>query len=73
MTYDDTHLFSAGEDGSLFIFDVKRNPNAKGAAAKDANAIGVPKPKEGKEGVLPFADEILVTKSFLEGKQKALG
>ncbi len=48
------------EDGCLFIFDVKK----KGAKDKTS--------KKEREGVLPFADEILVTRTFLDDKQAQL-
>lgn len=57
-TFDDSFLFSCGEDGCLYIFDVRKKD--KGVSKKD------------KEGALPFADEILVTRAFLDDKQSAL-
>jgi WD40 repeat protein len=50
---DDAFLFSAAEDASLFVFDVRE---------KDAR--GVTRDKE----VISYAEEILVTKSDLEEK-----
>eukprot|EP00398_MALV-I-01_sp_L67-1_P000447 gene447-864_t len=55
VTYDDQHLISVGDDGSLFIFDVRKK-----------DRLGA---KRDKENALPPADEILVTKTFLEDKQ----
>lgn len=56
ITQDEQHLFSAGDDGCLIIFEIKKK---------------VPS-KRDKEGALGFADEILVTKAFLDDKQAAL-
>mmetsp|Transcript_26004 Transcript_26004/g.85576 ORF Transcript_26004/g.85576 Transcript_26004/m.85576 type:complete len:1192 (-) Transcript_26004:44-3619(-) len=53
ITYDDSHLFSVSEDGSLLILDVR-----------DKEVRGSKKEKE----ILPFSEEILVTKSDLEEK-----
>jgi hypothetical protein len=51
LSYDNTHLFSAGKDGCLIIHDVKdRDPKGK---SKD------------REG-LPFSDEILTEKSEID-------
>ena len=112
VTLDDTFLFSTGEDGCLFIFDIQRNPefqDAKGRTASDAQSIGanttqhsgfgstggggrfggtgmsalaltaggrgkagLPGQGDDRDRMLPFADEILVTRSFLDGKQKSL-
>lgn len=58
VTYDDYYLFSCGEDGCLFVFDVKK---------KDRIVT-----KRDKESILPPADEILVTRSFLDDKQTQL-
>merc|ERR1719183_1866 len=55
ITFDDYFLFTCSEDGCLFIFDVRR---------KDRMVS-----KRDKENALPPADEILVTKLFLEEKQ----
>merc|ERR1719159_1017077 len=57
VTLDDGMLFTAGEDGTLYIYEVRRKDKAT---------------RRDKEGALPFADEILVTKAFLEDKQAAL-
>jgi len=55
LTFDDNYLFSCSEDGCLFIFDVRK---------KDRVVT-----KRDKENVLPPADEILVTRTFLDEKQ----
>eukprot|EP00929_Paragymnodinium_shiwhaense_P023265 TRINITY_DN1460_c0_g1_i1.p1 TRINITY_DN1460_c0_g1~~TRINITY_DN1460_c0_g1_i1.p1 ORF type:complete len:1300 (+),score=429.10 TRINITY_DN1460_c0_g1_i1:78-3977(+) len=55
ITYDDLYLFSAGDDGCLCIFDVKKKVSLK----------------RDKDGALGFADEILVTRAFLDDKQAA--
>lgn len=54
ITFDENYLFSAGEDGCLVIFDVNRKVQSK-------------RDKDG--GFTGFADEILVTKTFLDDKQ----
>jgi len=56
ITCDDQYLFSTGDDGSLYIFDVKKKAPSK----------------RDKDGALGFADEILVTRAFLDDKQAAL-
>mmetsp|Transcript_127451 Transcript_127451/g.360642 ORF Transcript_127451/g.360642 Transcript_127451/m.360642 type:complete len:1250 (-) Transcript_127451:139-3888(-) len=56
LTHDDQHLFSAGDDGCLCVFDVHRKSPAK----------------RDRDGALGFADEILVTRAFLDDKQAAL-
>uniref|UniRef100_A0A7S0VMW2 Cilia- and flagella-associated protein 57 n=1 Tax=Hemiselmis tepida TaxID=464990 RepID=A0A7S0VMW2_9CRYP len=53
MTHDDAHLFTVGEDGVLLMLDVRD---------KEIRAA-----KRDKE-LLPFSEEILVTKSDLEEK-----
>merc|ERR1719253_42515 len=58
ITFDDYFLFTCSEDGCLFIFDVRK---------KDRMVS-----KRDKENALPPADEILVTKLFLEEKQTQL-
>jgi len=55
LTFDDQFLFTTGEDGCLYIFDVRKKERTGGKRDKDA--------------VLVFADEILVTRSFLDDKQ----
>jgi hypothetical protein len=52
--YDESLLFTAGEDGSVFIFDVRQDVKS-----------GVKRDNE----KLPFADEVLVAKSDLEEKK----
>jgi len=56
ITCDDQYLFSSGDDGCLYIFDVKK----KAVSKRD------------KDGALGFADEILVTRAFLDDKQASL-
>mmetsp|Transcript_13687 Transcript_13687/g.36226 ORF Transcript_13687/g.36226 Transcript_13687/m.36226 type:complete len:1228 (-) Transcript_13687:39-3722(-) len=58
ITFDDYYLFSCSEDGCLFIFDVKKKDRVVS--------------KRDKENVLPPADEILVTRTFLDEKQAQL-
>ena len=52
MSYDDQYLFSAGDDGSLFVFRVQ-----------DKDARGLKRDRD-----LSYAEEILITKSDLEEK-----
>merc|ERR1719456_200154 len=59
VTVDDQYLFSAGEDACLFIFDVRKKDRVVS--------------KRDKEATLPFADEIMVTRTFLDEKQAKLG
>jgi WD40 repeat protein len=56
ITCDDQYLFSTGDDGCLYIFDVKKKAPSK----------------RDKDGALGFADEILVTRAFLDDKQASL-
>merc|ERR1719247_510441 len=56
---DGEYLFSAGEDACLFIFDVRKKDRVIS--------------KRDKEATLPFADEIMVTRTFLDEKQAKLG
>jgi cilia- and flagella-associated protein 57 len=57
--FDETLLFTAGDDGAVFVFDVRQD--IKGAGIKrDAEK-------------LPFADEVMVTKSDLEEKKSRYG
>jgi cilia- and flagella-associated protein 57 len=51
--HDETVLFTCGEDGSVFVFDVKQDA---AAYKRDADR-------------LPFADEVMVTKSDLEDRK----
>merc|ERR1712228_332577 len=57
ITYDDQYLFSTGDDGCLCIFDIKKKVASK---------------RDRADGALGFADEILVTRAFLDDKQAAL-
>mmetsp|Transcript_78194 Transcript_78194/g.211524 ORF Transcript_78194/g.211524 Transcript_78194/m.211524 type:complete len:1255 (-) Transcript_78194:77-3841(-) len=61
VTCDDQYLFSTGDDGCLCIFDINK---------KDKN--GALMVRRDKDGALGFADEILVTRGFLDDKQAAL-
>ena len=54
ISYDDQFLFSVGQDGSLFAFKVHD---------KDGRTLK-------REKDVPFAEEVLVTKSDLEEKVK---
>jgi WD40 repeat protein len=58
ITYDDFYLFTCSEDGCLFIFDVRKKDRVSS--------------KRDKENALPHADEILVTRTFLDEKQAQL-
>ena len=58
ITTDDAFLFSVGEDSTLYCFDV-RDKEGRGAKSRD------------KE-MMPFAEEILVTKSDLEEKTQSM-
>ena len=55
-THDGALLFASSEDGSMSVFDVRDPTHAKLAKSRD------------REQALPFAEEILVTKSDLEQK-----
>eukprot|EP00744_Colponema_vietnamica_P001225 GILI01002055.1.p1 GENE.GILI01002055.1~~GILI01002055.1.p1 ORF type:complete len:1251 (-),score=376.19 GILI01002055.1:222-3974(-) len=59
ISFDDNYLFSVGEDSCLYIFDV-REKEGRVAARKE------------KEGQLPWAEEILVTRSDLEERNQVL-
>ena len=50
VNFDDTHIFSAGQDGSLIVYEIK-----------DSKSL-----KKEKENSLPFAEEILITKAEIE-------
>ena len=52
MSYDDQYLFSAGDDGSLFVFKVQ-----------DKDGRGLKRDRD-----ISYAEEILITKSDLEEK-----
>lgn len=56
VTWDELYLFSTGDDGCLCIFDIKK--------------LGPAKPE--KDFGLGYADEILVTRQFLDEKQATL-
>jgi len=58
VTVDDQYLFSTGEDACLFIFDVRKKDRVLA--------------KRDKDTTLPFADEIMVTRTFLDEKQAKL-
>ena len=53
--YDESVVFSCAEDGSVFVFDVKMEQDAA-ALKRDVDR-------------LPFADEVVVTKSDLEERK----
>ena len=50
INFDDTHIFSAGQDGCLIVYEIK-----------DARLQ-----KKEKESGLPYAEEILITKAEIE-------
>eukprot|EP00002_Diphylleia_rotans_P000166 TRINITY_DN1008_c0_g1_i4.p1 TRINITY_DN1008_c0_g1~~TRINITY_DN1008_c0_g1_i4.p1 ORF type:complete len:1179 (-),score=303.89 TRINITY_DN1008_c0_g1_i4:414-3950(-) len=56
ISFDDSFLFTVGEDGCLFIFDIRDKEGRQQKREKDA----------------PFAEEILVTKSDLEEKTQLM-
>jgi WD40 repeat protein len=58
ITYDDAYLFTCSEDGCLYVFDVRKKDRVSS--------------KRDKENALPPADEILVTRTFLDEKQNQL-
>merc|ERR1712232_91063 len=58
ITYDDYYLFTCSEDGCLYIFDIRKKDRVSS--------------KRDKENALPPADEILVTRTFLDEKQAQL-
>ncbi len=68
VNYDDTFLFSVGDDGCLFVFDIRKKdmanlPLAGCAAAKEAmkkRDAGLTLKEHQATSLLPFADEILV-------------
>eukprot|EP00742_Colponemidia_sp_Colp-10_P003011 GILJ01003213.1.p1 GENE.GILJ01003213.1~~GILJ01003213.1.p1 ORF type:complete len:1307 (+),score=279.75 GILJ01003213.1:41-3922(+) len=57
ISHDDNYLFTTAEDSCLYIFDV-REKEGRVAVRKE------------KDGALPFAEEILVTRSDLEEKNQ---
>jgi len=58
ITFDDAHLFTCADDGCLYIYDVRKKDRLSS--------------KREKENALPPADEILVTRTFLDEKQVQL-
>lgn len=54
LFFDDTLLFTVSNDGSLFVFDVRSE--SKATARRDLER-------------LPFAEEVMVTKSDLEERR----
>jgi len=60
VTYDDSYLFSCSEDGSLYIFEIRKKDRVQGSRRAE------------KESALGFSDEILVTRTFLDEKQANL-
>ncbi|KAJ3100632.1 Cilia- and flagella-associated protein 57 [Physocladia obscura] len=56
VSYDDTHLFSASDDGCVYVFKIA-----------DREGRGLKKERD-----VMFADEILVTKSDLEEKNQTM-
>ncbi|KAL3131590.1 hypothetical protein ABBQ38_007889 [Trebouxia sp. C0009 RCD-2024] len=59
LTHDDAVLFASGQDGSLFVFDVKD---------KDPTRIVTKRELDG----ITYAEEVLVTKSELEEKKQRM-
>ncbi|DBA68566.1 TPA: hypothetical protein ACH3X2_013579 [Trebouxia sp. C0005] len=59
LTYDDAVLFASGQDGSLFVFDVKD---------KDPTRVVTKRESDG----MSYAEEVLVTKSELEEKKQRM-
>ncbi|CEM35943.1 unnamed protein product [Vitrella brassicaformis CCMP3155] len=58
ITFDDMYLLSCSEDGTLYVFDIREKDRVVS--------------KRDKESALPYADEILVTRFFLDEKEAAL-
>lgn len=56
VAFDDSHLFSVGEDGALMAYDVRDKDPAKATARREQER-------------LPWAEEVLVTRSELEDKK----
>ena len=54
--FDESLLFTAGDDGTVFVFDVQVDLKAGGVLRRDGDR-------------LPFADEVMVTKSDLEDRK----
>eukprot|EP00930_Biecheleria_cincta_P085307 TRINITY_DN746_c0_g1_i2.p1 TRINITY_DN746_c0_g1~~TRINITY_DN746_c0_g1_i2.p1 ORF type:complete len:1283 (-),score=294.40 TRINITY_DN746_c0_g1_i2:68-3874(-) len=57
ITWDELFLFSAGDDGCLCIFELRKAGSKAG---------------QNREAALGYADEILVTRAFLDDKQAVL-
>lgn len=55
ISWDEQLLFTASEDGCLFVYDIK-DKDAKSAARREQERV-------------PFAEEVLITKSELEEKK----
>ncbi|TYZ60990.1 hypothetical protein PybrP1_005345 [[Pythium] brassicae (nom. inval.)] len=88
LSFDNQFLFSTGEDGSLCIFETrdvvgKGSASRGGASSAMMSSVGATKePRGGSDGGssssangaggLPFAEEILVTKSDLEEKHRLM-
>ncbi|CAK4695392.1 unnamed protein product [Aphanomyces euteiches] len=60
LSHDNQYLFSVGEDGSLCIFETKELTSSK------------LKGRSERENAMAFAEEILVTKSDLEEKNRTM-
>ena len=84
ITADDSYLFSCGEDGCIFMFELKKKEigSLQLGGSSIAKETTVEKKKPGAVSnatlmpptvtTLPFADEILVTRTFLDEKQAQL-
>lgn len=57
LSFDNSHLFSVGQDGCLFIFDVKDRDAQRGLSRREGM-------------MLPFSDEILTEKKEIEQQQQ---
>ena len=57
LSHCDGYLFSVGDDGCVYFWEITRRGKAVGKT---------------KDAVLPFAEEILVTRTFLEETQEVL-
>lgn len=55
ISWDEQLLFTASDDGCLFVYDIK-DKDAKGAARREQERV-------------PYAEEVLITKSELEEKK----
>ncbi len=65
ITQDDCYLFSVAEDGCLFIFEIKGRGAKVDAKKKDRTEAG-------GNNAMAYADEILVTRRFLDEKHGQL-